>query len=136
MCWFHHVLGLRYETTSTQLRQVMDGIRSRLIAHTAIESESLRVRLFRFGPSSLDIEIFAYVLTGDWVRFLEIQEQLLVVVMEVVEAAGTAIALPTRTLHIGDGSARRMLPATGPLLRVSDPAASVARRSERPSAGA
>ena len=107
MCWFHHVVGFRYETTPAQIRRVIDGIRDCLGAHPAVDPESLRVRLFRFGPSSLDIEIFAYVLTGDWPRFLEIQEQLLVSVMDVVEEAGTAIALPARTLHIAEERAGR-----------------------------
>jgi MscS family membrane protein len=100
MCWFHHMLGLRYETTAAQIRGVMEGIRKRLAANAHVESTSLRVRLIRFGPSSLDIEIFAYVLTSDWARFLEIQEELLVGVMDAVESAGAVIALPTQTLHI------------------------------------
>jgi MscS family membrane protein len=106
MCWFHHVFGVRYETTSTQLRAVIDGIRERLAAHPSVDAESLRVRLFRFGPSSLDIEIFAYVRTGDWVRFLEIQEMLLVSVIETVEQAGAAFALPAQTLHISERAGR------------------------------
>ena len=37
---------------------------------------SVRVRFLRFGPSSLDVEVFAYVLAQDWSQFLEIQEEL------------------------------------------------------------
>lgn len=102
MCWFRHVLGIRYGTTAAQLRHVLEGVRARLLASPLIEPDTIRIRLFRFGPSSLDVEIFAYVLTEDWPRFLEVQERLLVEIMEVVEESGTAIAFPTQTLHITD----------------------------------
>ena len=105
-CWFRHVLTLQYGTKAAQLRRIMDEIRTLLGAHAAIDTESIRVRLFRFGPSSLDIELFAYAVTSEWARFLEIQEELLVSVMEIVEVNGSAIAFPTQTLHIA-GDRRR-----------------------------
>ena len=128
MCWFHHVVGLRYDTTSAQLRHVLANIRTRLAAHPAVDSASLRVRLFRFGPSSLDIEIFAYVTTGDWPGFLEIQEQLLVAVKELVEAEGTSMAFPTQTLQIDDPLARATLPL---LPRGQDTAGAVGHTREQ-----
>jgi MscS family membrane protein len=112
MCWFRHVLGLQYGTKAAQLRRIMDEIRILLGVHPEIDTESVRVRLIRFGPSSLDVELFAYAVTKDWGRFLEIQEGLLVSVMEIVEAAGSAIALPTQTLHITEDSRRSSGPAT------------------------
>jgi MscS family membrane protein len=137
MCWFHHFIGLRYETTSSQIRAVMDGIREGLAAEPGIDRQSVRVRLIRFGPSSLDIEIFAYALTNDWSRFLEIQERLLLMVMEIVESAGAAIALPTQTLHISERrGAARALAAKVPLPLDVDPAVSTARQRQRPAAGA
>jgi MscS family membrane protein len=120
MCWFRHVLGLRYETTSAQIRRVIAGIRDRLASHPDVDQDSLRARLFRFGPSSLDIEIVAYIRTGDWVRFLEIQEQLLVSMLEAVEEAGAAVAMPTTTLQISDERSGRAIAAIAPLPRESD----------------
>jgi len=101
--WFHHVVGVRYQTTSRQLRAVIDGVRSRLAAHPSMDVESVRVRLFRFGPSSLDIELFAYIFASDWGQFMEIQEELLLGVMEIVEGSGAAIALPSQTLYVAGG---------------------------------
>jgi MscS family membrane protein len=101
--WFHHVVGVRYQTTSRQLRAVIDGVRSRLAAHPSMDVESVRVRLFRFGPSSLDIELFAYIFASDWGQFMEIQEELLLGVMEIVERSGAAIALPSQTLYVAGG---------------------------------
>ena len=48
------------------------------------------------GAYSLDLELFAYVLTRNMDDFLRIQQELLLWVLEAVEAAGTALALPTQ----------------------------------------
>jgi len=113
MFWLHHIVGLRYETTPRQMRAVVSGIVRRLESHPAVDRESVRARFLRFGPSSLDIEVFAYVVAKDWSHFLEIQEELLLGIMEIVEQAETAIALPSQTLHLAEA---------GPLAPVLQPA--------------
>jgi MscS family membrane protein len=101
--WFRHILGLRYETTPVQLRAVVAGIVRQLGGHPAVDPESIRAKFFRFGPSSLDIEVVAYIVARDWSHFLDIQQELLLGIMDVVEQADTAIALPSQTLHLASG---------------------------------
>jgi len=101
--WFHHFVGLRYETTSGQMRAIVDGVRKHLAGHPMVDDrETIRARFFRFGPFSLDIEVFAYLLAGNWETFLETQQQLLLDIMEIVERAGAVIALPSQTLHLAN----------------------------------
>lgn len=102
--WFHHFISLRLDTTPQQLNAIIGGIRSQLESHASIEPDSVRVRFFRVAPSSLDLELFAYVSAADWVPFLEIQEQLLLGVLDIVERAGTALAYPSQTLYFGDSN--------------------------------
>ena len=45
----------------------------------------------------------AYVFTRDGDGFLDVQQELLLRIMEAVDAAGTVIAIPSQTLHIADG---------------------------------
>jgi MscS family membrane protein len=104
--WFHPIVGLRYETTSEQLREVVGGVRRLLSDHPLVDRESVRVRFFRLGPSSLDVEIFAYLFARDWAHFLEIQEHLLFDVIDVVNKAGTQIALPSQTMYVANPQAR------------------------------
>jgi MscS family membrane protein len=66
------------------------------------DRETIRARFFRFGPFSLDVEVFAYLLAGNWETFLETQQQLLLDIMEIVERAGAVIALPSQTLHLAE----------------------------------
>jgi MscS family membrane protein len=101
--WFHHFVGLQYDTTSEQMRAVMDNMRDLLARQPGVELESVRVRFLRLGAFSLDIELYAYVYAQDWAAFLEIQEKLLLRVMEIIERAGTAIAFPSQTLHMAGG---------------------------------
>jgi MscS family membrane protein len=98
--WFHHFVGLQYDTTSAQLRAVMDDFRDLLARQPGVELETVRVRFLRLGAFSLDIELYAYVYARDWAAYLEIQEKLLLRVMEIIERAGTAIAFPSQTLHM------------------------------------
>jgi MscS family membrane protein len=101
---FRHVVGLRYGTTVDQMRAVIDAVRALLLKDVNTDSDSVQVRFFRLGSFSLDVEVVVYVFAGDWGAFLTIQQELLLQIMEVIERAGTAIAFPSQTLHIAEGS--------------------------------
>ena len=108
---FKHVIGLHYETTSDQLRQVLAGARQLLSGHAQVETNSVRIRFMRFGASSLDLEISAYVLSTDPDAFTTIQEELLLGIMDTVEASGTTIAFPSRTTYVVAKDLRPAKPA-------------------------
>ena len=98
--WFRHVVGLRYETTSDQLRQISADVGKLLSEHAKVETDSVRVRFVKFGASSLDLEVCAYVLATDLDAFVTIQEELLLGIMQTVEANGTTMAFPTQTIYV------------------------------------
>jgi MscS family membrane protein len=108
--WFHHTLGLRYETTPAQMRAALAAIRELLGSDPRMSPGDTRVRFRAFGAFSLDVEIFAYVLATDYPAFLEVQEDLLLKLADVVAAAGTSIAFPSQTLYLG----RDALPSSPP----------------------
>ena len=103
-CWFHHVVGLRFETTPDQLRAVVDGIRELLVSHPLADSESVRVRFLRLGAFSLDVDVVAYLRTADWDHFLEVQESLLFAVTDLVARTGAQIALPPQMMSVDSTS--------------------------------
>ena len=102
--WFHHTLHLRYETTADQLRYILAEIRKMLYEHSKVESGSARIRLIGFGNSSLDLEVFAYVLEREYEPFLHVQEDLLLRIMDIIEAGGSGFAFPSQTTYIGKDS--------------------------------
>jgi MscS family membrane protein len=96
---FNHRLQLRYETSPDQLRYVIAEMRKLLYSHPRVETESARVRFMGLKDSSVEIEVFAYVLTTEYVTFLEVQEDLLMRVMDIVKASGTGFAFPSQTMY-------------------------------------
>jgi MscS family membrane protein len=91
--WFNPRVRLRYDTTAAQMRSILTGLDRLLKNHPQVEASSIYVRFLQFGASSLEIEVFAYVMTRDRLEFLKVQEELLLRVMDTVEAAGAHIAL-------------------------------------------
>jgi MscS family membrane protein len=98
--WFHPTLNLRYETSPDQMRHVLQELRTMLAEHSKVDNVTLRVRLIGLSASSLDVEIFAYVIAWDYNGFLEVQEELLLKCMEIVEAVGTGFAFPSQTFYL------------------------------------
>jgi len=97
--WFHPRLNLRFETTASEMHSVLEGISRRLAEHPLVESGSFRVNLLNFGASSFEVEIFAYLFAENLPHFLKLQGDLLLQVMEIIEKAGTQIALPSQTMY-------------------------------------
>jgi MscS family membrane protein len=93
--WLKSVLQLRYETTPDQLRYVIAELRKLLIAHPKVAPEPSRVRFIGFGEYSLDVEIYAYVLTSDYQEYLAILEDINLRIMTLIEQAGAQFAFPS-----------------------------------------
>jgi MscS family membrane protein len=98
--WLHTTIGVRYETTPDQLRHVLVEIRRMLYAHPQVDPRPARIRFVNFGAYSLDLEIFAYVLTADYDEFLAIQEDIYLRIMDIVEQSGTGFAFPSQTTYL------------------------------------
>ena len=94
------MLTLRYETTPEQIRFLLVELRSILYAHPKVDPNPALVRFIELGSASLNIEVFEYVHARNFDGFLEIQEDLLLRMMDVVEASGTGFAFPFQTLYL------------------------------------
>jgi MscS family membrane protein len=98
--WFHHIFGLRYDTSASQMRQVLRQVTEMLRGDPRVEANSARVRLVGFAASSLSLELFAYIRITDYTAFLEAQEDMLLRIMDIVETSGTNIALPAQITYL------------------------------------
>jgi MscS family membrane protein len=97
--WFKHVVGLRYDTPAATLRQVTSRVQELLEGHPMVDAEP-RVRFIAFNSSSLDVEIFAFILVKEIGEFLKVQEELLFAIMEIVQECGADFAFPTQTISL------------------------------------
>lgn len=98
---FNTKLGLRPETKADHVRYVLSELRRLLYSHPKVETKSVRVRLTDITGSSLSVEAFAYILTQDFNEFAAIREDLLLRMMDIVDDAGSGLALPAQTLYLG-----------------------------------
>ena len=92
--FFNPKLNLRRDTTPDQLQKVLTSIRQILAETEKVEAGKIPVRFMNVGAYSLDVEVAAYVTTPNYEDFLAIQQELLVKILQAVEQAGTALAVP------------------------------------------
>ena len=92
-------IGLRYETTPDQLRWLLVELKKLLLAHPKVSPDPARVRFINFGSYSLDIEIFAYVTTGNVDEFMAVREDVFLRIMDLVAASGTGFAFPSQVSY-------------------------------------
>ncbi len=98
-------LGVQYDTTLDQLRYIVDELKRYLLAHPRV-AEGFRVRFVGFGPSSLDVEVLAYVTSTDFAEFTGIREEIYLNLGSIVAEAGAQFAFPSQTVYVGqDGHA-------------------------------
>ncbi len=91
---FHPTFSLRRDMTSEQLLEVLTSVREILNTHPKVEPGNLPVRFTGVGQYSLDVEVFVYINTADYDEFLALQQELLLRILQAVEKAGTALAVP------------------------------------------
>lgn len=89
------IVRLRYDLAPDHIRYTLEEIRGVLRDHTRVEDATSRVRLLRFAEYSIEVEVYAYVLTRDYAEFLAIQEEVLLSIADVIERTGAVIALPS-----------------------------------------
>src|SRR5262249_10256909 len=97
--WFNPTLALRRDTTSEQLRSLIQQITMLLTSHPKVDPNFGGVRFIGFGESSLDIEIRCHIKTGNLEEFLATREELLLGIMELVANAGVEFAVPARAIY-------------------------------------
>ncbi|MBN7769560.1 mechanosensitive ion channel family protein [Marinobacter daepoensis] len=103
-------IGIRYADVHS-MRTIVDEIRDMLSNHEEIDAkQTLIVNFLAFNASSLDIMVYTFTKTTQWVRFHEVKEDVLLKISDIIENHGAEVAFPTRTLHLPDG------------VRVDDPA--------------
>jgi MscS family membrane protein len=109
-CLINQHFLLRIETEVEQLRFVLDRVQSMLDQHPSIETGTSRIRVANLAGAAFELELWAYGEAGDAVRFTAIRQDVILKIAEIVEAAGTRFAAPTRLTYVStdaDASAEK-----------------------------
>jgi MscS family membrane protein len=97
---YQPTLRLRYDTSLEQLEKIRDGIVALLAGHERVHDEPVRVRFTDFDKDAILMKVHCFLKTTDFTESLEIGEALNYRVMEIVESAGAAFALPSSTVVV------------------------------------
>jgi MscS family membrane protein len=93
-------LQLRYETTPDQMRFILAKLRELLLGHPMVTPDPARVRFTGYGDYSKNVEIFDYLICQDQNTFLAIQEDILLRMEDIINAAGSGFAFPSQTSYL------------------------------------
>ena len=93
-------IGIRYEDAA-RMREIIVAVRKMLQEHEEIDSsQTLIVNFDEFAPSSLDFFVYTFTHTVNWIHFHEVKQDVLLKVIDIIEAHGAECAYPTSTLHL------------------------------------
>ncbi len=97
------VIGVEYRTSVEQLRYIREEIEAYLYTNDAFAKPpeaTLFVHVDSFNDSSIDFLIYCFTKTTVWTEWLTHKEEFALKLIEIVEAAGTSFAFPSRTLYM------------------------------------
>lgn len=96
-------IGVTYDTTIEQLRDIRDQIESYILTtpdYASPTEVATFVRIDSFNASSIDIMLYCFTRTTIWGEWLEIKEQLALEVKQIVEGAGSSFAFPSQSVYV------------------------------------
>lgn len=100
-------IGVEYQTSSAQLRDICGQIKSWLDDNANfISDDRVPCLIFvdGFNDSSIDIMVYCFTETTDWQEWLTQKQDLAYAIKEIVEGAGTGFAFPSRTIYHAQGT--------------------------------
>jgi MscS family membrane protein len=92
---FRHTIRLPGETAAAELRKLLARIAAILEAQPNLETGSARARLTQFARDAIEVQASAYVLTSSADVFQAVQQELLLRIMDAIEASGTERVSPS-----------------------------------------
>ena len=92
--WFHPTIRLRRDTSPDQVRQMMAAITDILTKNESIDASGVPLRFSKITDSSLDLDIFAYVLTPDYNEYLKVQTNVLLQILEASYRLNIGLTVP------------------------------------------
>jgi len=95
---FNTKLHLRYGTTPQQLSEIITAIEKLLNEHTRVAEEPNIARFMGFGNYSLEINVIAFIMTTDYLEYLEIAEELNMRILEIIDDVGAELTNPAQEL--------------------------------------
>lgn len=94
------VIGVRYDDAN-QIEAIVSNTKKMLQTHPGIDqTQTLMVHFVEFAPSSLNINLYAFTKTTDWIKYRDTQQAIFLKTIGIISAHGAECAFPTSTVHV------------------------------------
>ncbi|MDQ7056713.1 MAG: mechanosensitive ion channel family protein [Persephonella sp.] len=94
-------IGLVYNTPPDTVRNIVKEIKQMLQEHPGVaKDQTLLVFFDKFSDSSLDIFIYTFTNTANWIEYMAIKEDINLKIMDIVEKNGSSFAFPSQSIYI------------------------------------
>lgn len=95
------LIGIRYDDFD-QIRPLLKELREMLKTHPEIDKNQTHgIYLDNFGPSALEISLYAFTKRTNWLHYREVREDIFLRTYAIIRSHGAEIAYPTSTIHLG-----------------------------------
>jgi MscS family membrane protein len=101
-------LGLTYNTTATQIKKILQDIRSMVDSHKDIHPDSQFIYFTEYQDSAIGIFCYFFTKTTSWSDYMSVKENINLKIMEIIEQNGSSFAFPTRTIQIEGNSSEQI----------------------------
>ncbi len=96
----YETIGIRYDD-ALKMETILNDVESMLKEHEDIaDNMMIMVNFNTFASSSLDFFIYCFTKTTDWATFHKIKQDVLIKILNIIEAHGAECAFPTSTVHV------------------------------------
>lgn len=102
------VFGLTYDSPPEQLDAIVNEIRDLLGRHPQVDPKSVMVYFRDLNASSLDLWVVYELPDPDFLKAMQLRQEMNIAVMRLVQARGLSFAFPTQTVQL-DGPVARQL---------------------------
>jgi len=96
------VIGLEYRVTAEQMETIIDKLRAFLKNDADVSQTDVNqmVYLSDLGASSINIDLYYFTTTTDWVVWREIRSRHIIACKRIVEEEGAGFAYPSQSLYV------------------------------------
>lgn len=93
-------IGLRYEDAD-KINAIVEDIRKMLHANPEIDlTQTLLVYFNAFADSSLNVMVYCFTKTTNWAKWLQVQQDVYLQIIEIVKQHGADFAYPSQTVYV------------------------------------
>ena len=101
-------LGVTYQTKSEQLSEIPKIVKEIILKNDDVKFD--RGHFVSYGDSSLNFEFVYFVNDADYIKYMDIQQNINLLIFKEFERLGIEFAYPTRTIFISKGDNNPEIP--------------------------